>query len=143
MHPGDTDRVDSGGDRDRDPAATPETDTTGERTDGGTVSGTAARDTDATRTFESLPGSDAGVQPEGNLPYIFARRTVKADREALPVYVSRETRAGVEELERELATQFEGDDVMALDVREALVAAGLRNTEDVVATLEAWGYGRR
>lgn len=78
-----------------------------------------------------------------DLPFIFARRTVKADRRALPVYVQDRTAAEVEELEGRLAERFDGDEVMALDVREALLVAGLRHADEAVEVLERWGYGRR
>jgi len=77
------------------------------------------------------------------LPFIFARRTVKADREAVPVYVQDETASEIEEVERKLDQQFDSDKVMALDVREALVRAGLENLDDVERVMEEWGYGRR
>ena len=77
------------------------------------------------------------------LPFIFARRTVKADREAVPVYVQDETASEIEEVERRLDQQFDSDKVMALDVREALVRAGLENFDDVERVMEEWGYGRR
>lgn len=80
---------------------------------------------------------------EDALPFIFARRTVKADREAVPVYVQDDTAAEIEEIERQLGQQFDGDKVMALDVREALVRAGLQNVDDVEQVMKDWGYGRR
>lgn len=93
------------------------------------------------RDESAANGSDqTGV---ADLPFIFARRTVKADRNALPVYVRDSTANGIDELERELDERFDGDDVMSLDVREAVVKAGLRNVDDVVDVMEAWGYGRR
>ncbi|QCJ47973.1 MULTISPECIES: hypothetical protein [Haloprofundus] len=87
---------------------------------------------------DASAGSDAV-----ELPFIFARRTVKADRDALPVYVRPTTAERLDALERELADRFDGDDVMSLDVREAVVTAGLRNVGDVVDVMEEWGYGRR
>lgn len=77
------------------------------------------------------------------LPFIFARRTVKADRDAVPVYVQDQTATEIDELERELSQTFDGDKVMALDVREALIRAGLENMDDVQRVMEDWGYGRR
>ncbi|WP_049972128.1 hypothetical protein [Haladaptatus cibarius] len=77
------------------------------------------------------------------LPFIFARRTVKADREAMPVYVQDTTAGEISDLERELSQRFDGDKVMALDVREALMRAGLENMNDVQRVMEEWGYGRR
>jgi hypothetical protein len=77
------------------------------------------------------------------LPFIFARRTVKADRDAVPVYVQDQTATEIDELERELGQTFDGDKVMALDVREALIRAGLENADDVRRVMEEWGYGRR
>ncbi|WP_129117045.1 hypothetical protein [Halegenticoccus tardaugens] len=91
-------------------------------------------------------GEDGGRGPSDGfdeLPFIFARRTVKADRDALPVYVRESTADDIGALERELDGRFDGDDVMSLDVREAVVRAGLRNADDVVAVMEEWGYGRR
>jgi hypothetical protein len=90
-----------------------------------------------------LPPRESTRTEEVDLPYIFARRTVKADREPLPVYVREGTAEGVDALERRLADRFDGDDLMSLDVREALLRAGLRNADDALEVLEAWGYGRR
>ncbi|SEO77335.1 hypothetical protein SAMN04487948_10547 [Halogranum amylolyticum] len=101
---------------------------------------------DATPVHE-IDDAESATQSDGSgvadLPFIFARRTVKADRDALPVYVRETTAAELDELEREIDERFGGDDVMSLDVREAVVRAGLRNVDDVVDVMEAWGYGRR
>lgn len=86
---------------------------------------------------------DSANDGVADLPFIFARRTVKADRDALPVYVRASTADQMSELERALDDRFDGDDVMSLDVREAVVKAGLQNVEDVVDVMETWGYGRR
>lgn len=104
-----------------------------------TAAGEADVDTNA------APSDDSGDADSGvaDLPFIFARRTVKADRDALPVYVRETTADEIGELERELDGRFGGDDVMSLDVREAVVKAGLQNVEDVVDVMEQWGYGRR
>ncbi|WP_458189907.1 hypothetical protein [Haladaptatus sp. NG-WS-4] len=83
------------------------------------------------------------TENETALPFIFARRTVKADREAVPVYVQDDTATEIDDLERELSQAFAGDKVMALDVREALIRAGLENVDDVRRVMEEWGYGRR
>jgi hypothetical protein len=88
---------------------------------------------------ESKPASTSSDP----LPFIFARRTVKADRDAVPVYVQDQTATEIDELERELSHTFDGDKVMALDVREALIRAGLENADDVRRVMEEWGYGRR
>lgn len=88
--------------------------------------------------------ADSSEETDKNpLPFIFARRTVKADRDAVPVYVQDQTATEIDELERELSQAFDGDKVMALDVREALIRAGLRNVDDVRHVMEEWGYGRR
>lgn len=93
---------------------------------------------------ETTTDDDAGNgDSDDPLPFIFARRTVKADREAVPVYVQDETATEIEEVERELDQQFDSDKVMALDVREALVRAGLENFDDVERVMKDWGYGRR
>lgn len=103
---------------------------------GADTTGAAADDAET----ETADSADSGV---ADLPFIFARRTVKADRDALPVYVRASTADEMSELERALDDRFDGDDVMSLDVREAVVKAGLRNVEDVVDVMETWGYGRR
>ena len=90
--------------------------------------------------------ADSGSESTGStddLPFIFARRTVKADREAVPVYLRSETATEVQEVERSMEAAFEGDKVMSLDVREALIQAGLRNVDDVEDVMRNWGYGRR
>ncbi|WP_227356887.1 hypothetical protein [Haladaptatus salinisoli] len=99
---------------------------------------TTSADTDATNANSATTDSNTEA-----LPFIFARRTVKADREAVPVYVQDETAAEIDDLERELSQTFGGDKVMALDVREALIRAGLENADDVQRVMEEWGYGRR
>lgn len=101
---------------------------------------TPSTNTDATETDSATTESASNVD---SLPFIFARRTVKADREAVPVYVQNETAAEIDDLERELGQTFGGDKVMALDVREALIRAGLENADDVQRVMEEWGYGRR
>lgn len=84
--------------------------------------------------------ADAG---DDALPFIFARRTVKADREAVPVYLQTETADLLQRVERSLESEFDGDKVMSLDVREAIVRAGLDNVDDVEDVMREWGYGRR
>lgn len=108
----------------------------------------ARRDDGDSATDETDEESNGGSTNDGNstvaeLPFIFARRTVKADRDALPVYVRDPTASDIDELEHELDAKFDGDDVMSLDVREAVVKAGLRNVDDVVDVMREWGYGRR
>ncbi|WP_224269448.1 hypothetical protein [Haloprofundus salinisoli] len=115
--------------------STPETAKNGSDSDDGDRD--AASETDATDEGATQTGGTSA------LPFIFARRTVKADRDALPVYVRPTTDDRLDALERELDDRFDGDDVMSLDVREAVVTAGLRNVDDVVDVMEEWGYGRR
>lgn len=124
-------------------------DTYGDDLDGYSESGTVAAversreegEREAEEESESADASDSGSEPD--LPFIFARRTVKADREAVPVYLQNEIANEVANVERELAERFDGDKIMSLDVREALIQAGLRNMGDVEAVMEEWGYGRR
>lgn len=111
-------------------------------TDTTTSSTTATSANGESTTTDRQSGTDSGTEEQA-LPFIFARRTVKADREAVPVYVQNETAGEISELERELSQTFDGDKVMALDVREALIRAGLENTDDVQRVMEEWGYGRR
>ncbi|WP_327053711.1 hypothetical protein [Halomicrococcus gelatinilyticus] len=96
-----------------------------------------------TEAAEETGDEESSDDETDALPFIFARRTVKADREAVPVYVQDETASEIEEVERKLDQQFDSDKVMALDVREALVRAGLDNFDDVERVMEEWGYGRR
>lgn len=86
---------------------------------------------------------DTEPSDEDELPFIFARRTVKADREALPVYIQTQTAGMISEAERQLEQEFTGDKIMSLDVREALVRAGLQNLDDAEELMREWGYGRR
>lgn len=137
MHSGDAEGVEADGAATAGEHPADDAERTDEDADGG------GSDPGRVETAGPLPGTDLDGVEQGGLPYIFARRTVKADREALPVYVREETGRGVAELERRLEDRFDGDELMSLDVREALLRAGLRNTDDVVAVLRAWGYGRR
>ncbi|KZN25976.1 hypothetical protein A4G99_23910 [Haladaptatus sp. R4] len=111
----------------------------GYASDSATASGSSVE----TVTVESEPEESTSEPDPDPLPFIFARRTVKADRDAVPVYVQDQTATEIDELERELSQTFEGDKVMALDVREALIRAGLENVDDVQRVMEEWGYGRR
>ncbi|MFH5797192.1 hypothetical protein [Haladaptatus sp. CMAA 1911] len=101
---------------------------------------TESRSSESTPTESEPETTSTSTDP---LPFIFARRTVKADRDAVPVYVQDQTATKIDELERELGKTFDGDKVMALDVREALIRAGLENADDVRRVMEDWGYGRR
>ena len=103
----------------------------------------AATESDAGESTPSEPEPKTTSTSSDPLPFIFARRTVKADRDAVPVYVQDQTATEIDELERELGQTFDGDKVMALDVREALIRAGLENADDVRRVMEEWGYGRR
>jgi len=103
----------------------------------------AATESDAGESTMSEPEPKTTSTSSDPLPFIFARRTVKADRDAVPVYVQDQTATEIDELERELGQTFDGDKVMALDVREALIRAGLENADDVRRVMEEWGYGRR
>ncbi|WP_224447027.1 hypothetical protein [Haloprofundus salilacus] len=114
---------------------------TGESTNGEAAD--RDRDRDRASESDSTEGDAAETNGTAALPFIFARRTVKADRDALPVYVRPTTAERLDALERDLDDRFDGDDVMSLDVREAVVTAGLRNIDDVVDVMEQWGYGRR
>ncbi|GAA0231688.1 hypothetical protein ACFFQF_25880 [Haladaptatus pallidirubidus] len=98
-------------------------------------------ESESSNTGENVE-TNGSTEPDA-LPFIFARRTVKADREAMPVYVQDTTAGKINDLERELSQQFDGDKVMALDVREALIRAGLENANDVQRVMKEWGYGRR
>lgn len=124
-------------------------DTYGDDLDGYSESGTvAAVERSQPEEPESEPTEEETAASESTdtgseLPFIFARRTVKADREAVPVYLQSEISNEVANVERELAERFDGDKIMSLDVREALIQAGLRNMSDVEAVMEEWGYGRR
>jgi hypothetical protein len=94
-------------------------------------------------SLEKEARSDTESTNDDELPFIFARRTVKADREALPVYIQTETASIISEAERQLEEQFPGDKIMSLDVREALIRAGLQNLDDAEGIMRGWGYGRR
>lgn len=120
-------------------------DTYGDESDGYDDHGATAVETQSPdETEQKSRSKDGASESESNdLPFIFARRTVKADREAVPVYLQSETATEMQDLERTLAERFDGDKIMSLDVREALVQAGLRNIDDVEAVMEEWGYGRR
>jgi hypothetical protein len=120
---------------------------------GGYAESTTNTDSSAETVAAESSGSEPNTEESGTtettkassdpLPFIFARRTVKADRDAVPVYVQDQTATEIDELERELSQTFDADKVMALDVREALIRAGLENTDDVRRVMEEWGYGRR
>lgn len=133
----------SNGSRQKDSNSATDENPNGETSDGAKTNdgSTNGGKTNGDKIDDGGTNSDSASVAE--LPFIFARRTVKADRDALPVYVREATASDIDELERELDAQFDGDDVMSLDVREAVVKAGLRNVDDVVDVMKEWGYGRR
>jgi hypothetical protein len=100
-------------------------------------------DTSEDITHDEETPTEATPPTDNALPFIFARRTVKADREALPVYIQSETARMISDAERQLEQQFTGDKIMSLDVREALVRAGLQNLDRAEQVMREWGYGRR
>lgn len=80
---------------------------------------------------------------EGSLPYIYDRNGVQANRDPFSVRIQSETERLVRLTELQLSELFPDDDIKALDVREALLLAGLYNLDDLVSILEEWGYGER
>lgn len=77
----------------------------------------------------------------GSLPYIYDRNGVQTDRDPFSVRIQSETERLVRLTELQLTELFPEDDIKALDVREALLLAGLYNLDELVAILEEWGYG--
>ena len=91
------------------------------------------------------PSSTAGSngtetkRSKADLPYIFARNTVKSDRKMTQYFLREETQAVEKNAQRELEEQL-GTDVSLIDVREALVLIGADHLDEVADELRNWGY---
>jgi len=97
-----------------------------------------------------LPNSEADVacvpnapeQIDGELPFIYNRDDTTTDRSILSVYGADQTTAKMTDIEQAFSDHFE-EDVSALDVREALLIAGMHHVDTAGKVLKLWGYGLR
>lgn len=83
------------------------------------------------------------VDPAADIPYLFRRRTVGAERRQLQVELQSQTEQALYDIERACRARFDDEQIFGTDVREAAIIAGLESPERVVAIMEAWGYGQR
>lgn len=78
-------------------------------------------------------------QSEDELPYIFARNTVKSDRKMTQYFLRDETQAVEKDAQQAIEEEL-GTDVSLIDVREALVLVGAEHLDEVADRLREWGY---
>jgi hypothetical protein len=76
----------------------------------------------------------------GQLPYIYARDSVKDGRQQRPIFLRDEIEEGIPELVTKLEASL-GKDVYRTDVLEAAVVIAQQNPDLVAEELEEWGYG--
>ncbi|WP_336359083.1 hypothetical protein [Haladaptatus sp. ZSTT2] len=77
---------------------------------------------------------------EAEIPWIFRRDKVKADREKVhQLFVRPETDRTYRRFESDLEEAMDTD-LSRLDVREAAYLVGMQHPEMVISLLESWGY---
>jgi len=109
--------------------------------DSSTTERTEAPEPTPTTSVENTAESQTGNSHQGmTIPYKFRRSGVKDGRERVPLFLQESTKESEREAKRELEKRFE-DDVSKTDLREALMAVGMENIDDVEAHLKEWGYG--
>lgn len=91
---------------------------------------------------DAQPADDTGSDSssEYSLPWIHRRDTVKSDRpEIIQMHVRDETVDGEGALQDDVEDIL-GEDVYALDVREAAYLVAMQHPEEVANQLREWGY---
>jgi hypothetical protein len=77
---------------------------------------------------------------EADIPWIFRRDKVKADRDKVhQLFVRPETDRTYRRFESDLEEAMDTD-LSRLDVREAAYLVGMQHPEMVISLLESWGY---
>jgi cobalamin biosynthesis protein CobT len=106
-----------------------------------TSSDTAGNSSDtATETTDSESESATQTADQTEIPWIFRRDKVKADRPNVhQLFVRPETDRKYRQFESTLETEMDVD-LSRLDVREAVYLVGMRHTNEVRSLLESWGY---
>ncbi|SFT07371.1 hypothetical protein [Halostagnicola kamekurae] len=95
-----------------------------------------AEETDLEPTDDTGSDSSDGY----SLPWIHRRDTVKSDRpEIIQMHVRGETVNGERDLQDDVEDLL-GEDVYALDVREAAYLVAMQHPEEVASQLREWGY---
>ncbi|WP_332898766.1 hypothetical protein [Haladaptatus sp. CMSO5] len=90
-------------------------------------------------TDESAGKTDESSD-EAEIPWIFRRDKVKADREKVhQLFVRPETDRTYRRFESDLEEAMDTD-LSRLDVREAAYLVGMQHPEMVISLLESWGY---
>lgn len=84
--------------------------------------------------------STTGTEQAQSLPYIYARDSVKDQRQQRPIFLRDDVEDGIPDLVDRLEDSF-GEQVYRTDVLEAAVVVAQRNPDLVEETLEEWGYG--
>jgi hypothetical protein len=93
-------------------------------------------DSHRTESEESGSATD-GDKPE--IPYIFRRSSVKADRKQRPIFL----RPHIEDRESAFVRTLEdelGEDVYKTDALEAAIVVAMNNPDLVAQELREWGY---
>lgn len=112
---------------------------------GSTVTDSALADVTSPQVTVSspLPIPNSPKRVQSQLPYIHDRVGTTADRSILSIYGTEQTEQQLTAVENAFDRHFESEDVAALDVREAIILAGLRNLNTAGQILKLWGYGMR
>jgi hypothetical protein len=126
-----------------DPYADMEENTTSSEDDSVQTTETGNEGDESTSENDTSPRRDTSqtTAPSPDIPYTYARNSVKDRREQYPLHRQPETNEQVETLVEKFRAEFPNDRTYRTDVVEALVRAGLNHEDEVEAQLEEWGYG--
>ncbi|RRJ29575.1 hypothetical protein [Halocatena pleomorpha] len=94
----------------------------------------------ASQTHDAEQDNKPSLTPD-NLPYALRRNSPSDDREQLSVKVRDDVRWSIEDFEQEAKREFKNDAVYDIDVREYLIKAGLKNTDDAFKAMREDGFG--
>jgi len=115
------------------------TETTAQETDGASTTNSQT-ETKEIATQTDSENADTSDDSSGNdLPYLFDRNNVKADRKMIQYFLRDETENLEDEVKHAVEQEL-GTDVLLTDVREALVRIGANHIEEVADELREWGY---
>ncbi|WP_128225195.1 hypothetical protein [Halobacteriaceae bacterium SHR40] len=84
--------------------------------------------------------TDESMDTQKSLPFIYARDSVKDDRQQRPIFLRDDVEDGIPELVDKLESSFD-ENVYRTDVLEAAVLVAQQNPELVEEVLGEWGYG--
>jgi 5-hydroxyisourate hydrolase-like protein (transthyretin family) len=88
----------------------------------------------------SETATDSARATDQQLSYIHSRDGVKDGRTQRPIFLRDEYEDGLDDLVDRMEERFD-QQVYKTDVQEAMVALGIRNSDQLASILNEWGYG--